>query len=82
VRTWLSLDVGGRRSFRTVMERSNSCAWIGGHADAVDPAERDRRSNRPWADGPHGPPADGFIGGWRRPRSLESVCDFPKGPGR
>jgi hypothetical protein len=52
------------------MERSNSCARIGGHSHAVDPAERDRRSNRPSvgrpgqrrADGPHGPSPDGFVG--------------------
>jgi hypothetical protein len=43
--------VAGARLFGPVMERSNSCARIGGHADAVDPAEWDRRANRPSADG-------------------------------
>jgi hypothetical protein len=38
--------VAGPRLFGLVMERSNSCARIGRHADAVDPAGRDRRSNR------------------------------------
>ena len=41
----------GPRLFGPVMERSNPRARIGGHSHAVDPAERDRRSNRPSADG-------------------------------
>ena len=52
----------GPRLFGLVMERSNSCARIGGHADAVDAAERDRRSNRPWVDGFLGAQAGGFVG--------------------
>jgi hypothetical protein len=36
----------GPRLFGPTMERSNSCARIGGHPDVVDPVERDRRSNR------------------------------------
>jgi hypothetical protein len=46
--------VAGARLFGAVLERSNSGARIGGHADSVDPAEWDRRANRP--------PADGFAG--------------------
>jgi hypothetical protein len=43
------------------MERSNSWARMGGHADAVDPAERDRGSNRPSAGGFVGAQAGLFV---------------------
>ena len=51
----------GPRLFGPLMERSNSCARVGGHPDVVDPAERDRRSNRPSADGFLGARAGVFV---------------------
>jgi hypothetical protein len=55
------LRLAGPCLFGPVVERSNSCARIGGHADAVDPAERDRRSSRPSADGFGGAQARVFV---------------------
>jgi len=51
----------GPRLFGLVTERSNSCARVGGHAAAADPGGRDRRSNRPSADGFVGAQTGAFV---------------------
>jgi hypothetical protein len=51
----------GARLFALVMAPANSWPRIGGHSLAVDPAERDRRSSRPSADGFLGAHAGVFV---------------------